>query len=186
MAHEDYESLAERLCTQLAIMSQVKVIRQRFRPRLAARAEAAVDDDRRARPSSGFRPSSSPSSSGAFEAVGIVASTGGPKAVQTILADLPSDFGLPILLVQHITASFHCGFVAWLNDICPLRVAEAHGGETPCPGNVYVAPADHHLRLAGRRLAIDHGSPVSAQRPSGTVLFESMAESLGAEGAASC
>lgn len=173
-AHADYEVLAERICTQLAIMSQVKVIRQR--PGRAARL-AGDEQVRPARPAL----ASPKAATGPFRAVGVVASTGGPNALVELLSGLQADFPLPILLVQHITTSFLEGFVAWLNGVCPQEVVIAKEGEVPAPGKVYLAPPDQHLKLEAGYLRTDSSPPVCAQRPSGTVLFQSMAYSLGAQ-----
>ncbi len=54
-------------------------------------------------------------------------------------------------------------------------------GCIPVPGTVHMAPADRHLRLDSGRLRLDTGDPISFQRPSGTVLFQSMAQDLGAD-----
>jgi two-component system chemotaxis response regulator CheB len=169
--HDDYEALAERLCTQLAIMSQVNVVRQRFNGRTSARraapehvtlARARIRDNL-------CRP---------LRMIGMVASTGGPRALQTILSTLPSDFPVPIAIVQHITASFHQGFVDWLDQACPLPVLTAAHEQAVTPSCIYVAPPDYHLHVAGGRLLLRRDVPVCAQRPSGTVLLTSMAESL--------
>jgi two-component system chemotaxis response regulator CheB len=113
---------------------------------------------------------------------GLVASTGGPRAVETVLQAVGGDFPLPIVLVQHLTAGFHSGFVAWLDRAVPQTVKEACHGEVAKAGHVYVAPADAHLTVRGDRLALDSSEPVSGQRPSGTVLFQSMAETVRAQG----
>lgn len=173
--HADYEAVAERLCTQLAIMSQVSVIRQRFNR-----------DRRSPQPPQPQNRVSAPASRNLklphrFSVLGLVASTGGPGALQTLLPSLGPDFPLPIVLVQHIMASFHQGFVDWLGDICPLPVASACGNHRLQPGRVYVAPADQHLEVRGDTLAVRASDPVCGQRPSGTVLFESMARSLGTQ-----
>lgn len=170
MGHQDYEVLTERLCTQLAIMSQVKVVRQRRKP--------AYHGDR------------SPQSSvdageatlGRVAMVGIVASTGGPNALHQVLGPLARDFPIPILVVQHISASFAQGFVDWLNSICELNVVAAEAGMRPVGGNIYVAPAEHHMVLESGRLRLCNDDPVCAQRPSGTVLLRSMARELGRHG----
>ena len=112
----DYERLARTLCTQLAIMSEVKVVRQR------AFAESA--------PPSRQPAAAPPIGSGArtdagspLRVLGIGASTGGPNAVVQVLADLGPDFPLPILLVQHMMPSFLAGFASWLDrrDAVPRR-----------------------------------------------------------------
>ena len=170
-SHQDYESLAERLCTQLAIMSQVKVVRQRidrglhFGPKpefLSSASKAAARQDL-----------------GPFRMVGLVASTGGPNALAKLLGELPATFPVPILLVQHITACFLDGFVSWLASITDLQVKLAQDGDVARPGHIYLPPADQHLQVIGGRLRLDRGEFVCLQRPSGTVLFQSMARSLG-------
>lgn len=169
--HDDYKALAERLCTQLAIMSQVKVIRQRFNGQgRRSNAKAARRTVNRAQCT---RHQAQP-----LRMIGIVASTGGPRALQSVFGALPPEFPLPIALVQHITAGFHHGFVQWLDQTCPLCVVTAEHRQTAVAGHVYVAPPDYHLHVDRSQLLLRRGEPVSAQRPSGTVLLESMATSL--------
>ncbi len=130
LSQQSYEALATRRCDQLVLMSQVKVIRQRidrgvsFGPRRSA-----------------VIPVPSP---GPFHMLGVVASTGGPNALTQILGGLPANIPLPILLVQHITASFLDGFVSWLGGVCPFSVRLARDGEIPAPATVYLSPADRH------------------------------------------
>jgi two-component system chemotaxis response regulator CheB len=160
----EYEALAQRLCTQLAIMSQVKVIRRhrdpRPVPRLTQRRVSRAAD---------------------YRILGVVSSTGGPSALVQLLNGLGADFPLPILLVQHITSSFLEGFAAWLNSVCPFTVEIATDRLIPARGKVYMAPRDRHLRIEKGYLRIDAGDPVCAQRPSGTVLFQSMASAFGTQ-----
>lgn len=165
--HEDYGRLAQHLRTQLAIMSEVKVVRQGIRRRLSfgsAMPEAA--------PPRVERP-------GSIDIVGIAASTGGPNALSRVLGELPKSFPLPVLLVQHMTPSFVEGFVGWLDGLSALKVKIARHTEEPQPGTVYVPPPDRHLELRNGRLWISSAAPVSSQRPSGTVLFRSLAQEKG-------
>jgi len=162
-----FEAVANRLTTQLAIMSGVKVIRQGI--------------DRGLRFGTG-EPAPRQSSRQSFAMVGIVASTGGPQALVQLLGALGPDFPLPLLLVQHITASFLDGFVSWLSGVTPFAAAIATDDEQPQPGRIYLPPADRHLGLDGGRMAILATPPVSSQRPSGTVLLTSMAKQLGRGG----
>jgi two-component system, chemotaxis family, protein-glutamate methylesterase/glutaminase len=161
----DYEALAERLCTQLVIMSQVKLVRQH------------IQRERRAADGRGPRPGS-PGVSAGFTMLGIVCSTGGPAALVHLVGALGPGFPLPILLVQHMTASFVGGFASWLESVCRLPVTVAKDGCIPVPGALHMPPAERHLRLYDGRLWLDSGHPVSFQRPSGTLLFQSMAEEL--------
>jgi len=169
--HREYEALAGRLCTQLAIMSQVRVVRQRIDRGLRFGTDGRLPNPPRSEvPDAPRLP---------FRVLGLVASTGGPNALTQLLGGLPADFGLPILLIQHITPCFLEGFVTWLEGLCPFRVRLAQDGDLPVPGTVYVPPADWHLRLAGGRLRLGRDEPVCLQRPSGTVLFQALARAVG-------
>ena len=170
--HRDYAALAERLCTQLVIMSEVRVIRQRVRRHLGVQAITPAV------------PAAPPSPlvtavAGTFHLLGIVASTGGPNALVKLLAGLGGNVPVPIVLVQHITPSFLSGFVSWLAGISPMPVVQATDGVRPKPGQIYVAPADAHLVVDGNCLRLENSAPVCMQRPSGTVLFRSMARTVG-------
>lgn len=71
----------------------------------------------------------------------IGASTGGPPALATILADLPSDLPVPILVIQHMADGFVEGLASWLDGLSPLPVVMAEHGKALRPGTVHVAPA---------------------------------------------
>lgn len=158
----DYEVLAERLCTQLAIMSQVKVVRRwveaRPAPCLHHRAAPRL---------------------GGYRALGIVSSTGGPNALIQLLGGLGKGFPLPILAVQHIASTFLEGFASWLDGVCPFSVEIVKDRSLMEPGKVYLAAQDHHLRAENGFVRVTRSQAVCAQRPSGTVLFESMAAAFG-------
>jgi two-component system chemotaxis response regulator CheB len=160
-----FESMARHLCTQLAIMSQVKVVRQGIDRglRFGTAGPAVVPR----RPGQGYG------------LLGIVSSTGGPQALVQLLGALGADFPLPVLLVQHITASFLDGFVSWLAGVTPFKVRIAREGETPEPGTVLVPPADRHLALKDGTLVLLDTPPLCSQKPSGSVLLSSMARDMG-------
>lgn len=160
VSHADYAAVANEIRTQLAIMSQVAVVRQRVRARVPQGAAG--------------RPRVAP------KVIVCAASTGGPQALAKLFGALPADLSLPVLLVQHMGAAFMDGFARWLGSVAPQRVVIAEAGAVPRPGTIHVAPGDRHLRIdeAGR-LALSSAPPVGGQRPAATVLFESAAEALG-------
>jgi two-component system chemotaxis response regulator CheB len=80
-----------------------------------------------------------------------------------------------------MTGGFLEGFASWLNHVCPFSVSVVKDGSIPVAGALYMAPAERHLRLDDGRLRLDAGDPVAFQRPSGTVLFQSMARDLRGE-----
>ncbi len=79
----------------------------------------------------------------------IGASTGGPKALQDILAQLPAQLPAGVLVVQHMPIGFTAQFAERLNRLCQLEVRESAGEETIEPGTVYIAPAGWHLTVGG-------------------------------------
>jgi two-component system chemotaxis response regulator CheB len=171
----DYQKLAERLCTQLVIMSQVKLVRRNGRcdfPAVDGWTPPAWSGLPAVFKPTVFKP-------GRFKMLGITCSTGGPQALVQLLSALGPDFPLPILLVQHMTAGFIEGFAQWIESVCPFRARVVNDGSIPVAGTVHMAPADRHLRLDAGRLRLEAGVPISFQCPSGTVLFQSMARDLG-------
>lgn len=114
------------------------------------------------------------------QVVAIGASTGGPPALQTILAALPKDFPAPVVIVQHMAAGFVRGFVEWLAQSAKLPVRVAAHGELMLPGHVYVAPDEHQMKVErGGKIALTRDEPESGLRPSVSYLFRSVAEVYG-------
>lgn len=68
-------------------------------------------------------------------------STGGPSALQTILTKFPSDFHLPIVVVQHMPPGFTKPLADRFDSLCQLKVKEAEHNEILKPGTIYIAPA---------------------------------------------
>lgn len=95
------------------------------------------------------------------------ASTGGPAAIEAVLTALPGDFPWPIVIAQHMPASFTGPFARRLDAACALRVIEVAGGPVPPrPGCAYVARGDADLIL-GRRPAgpVLLSAPASPEHP---------------------
>ena len=107
--------------------------------------------------------------------IAIGASTGGPAAIRLLLNALPRPLPAAVLVVQHIDAEYTQGFSDWLQSVCGLPAHLVCGDEVPKPGQVYVAPAGHHLVVLGDgRLALQRGSPQDAHRPAVDPLFRSL------------
>jgi len=114
-----------------------------------------------------------------FRCVVIASSTGGPMALCQLCPELPEDFSVPIILVQHNTSGFDRGFVQWLDEYANLSVRLAEEGTVPVGGNIYVAPTDRHLLINDKGVAFDDGEPVNNQKPAADLLFKSAAEIYG-------
>jgi two-component system chemotaxis response regulator CheB len=121
--------------------------------------------------------------SGKIDVVAIAASTGGPVAVSQVLAALPAEFPAPILVVQHMPATFSKIFASQLQPRTRLRVKEATSFAVARPGEVWIAPGDSHLvaRRHGNhaQLELYDGPPENGCRPAADVLLRSLARSFG-------
>jgi two-component system chemotaxis response regulator CheB len=166
---------AEQLIKKVTIVAGVWVLGRRPKAAapLAAPAPLAAVSAPRQPPGLAPRPR-------APQIVAIGASTGGPQALQTILAQLPAHFALPILCVQHISSGFLAGLVSWLGAHCRGKVVVARDGEIPRPGSVYFPQEDTHLVVdRNGQLQASDEPPLGGHRPSVTVTFRSVAEHYG-------
>jgi len=107
----------------------------------------------------------------------IGASTGGPNAIATILAALPSGFNAAILVVQHVDQQFAVGIARWLGQHCKLSVDIARTGDMPLAGHVLIASTNDHMVLTADRTIAYTAEPVDyPYRPSVDVFFASTAQ----------
>lgn len=155
----------ERLLRKLRRLSKVPVVRH-VRARRRHRADTdspAPTTDADSRPSP-------------VAVVGVVASTGGPRALANICTELPEDFNAAITVVQHITDGFSSHLARWLDKHSQLTVYEARDGQPVEPGHVIIAPTRRHLSITNElKLTIRDGPPVGGHRPSGDRLLMSLA-----------
>ena len=111
-----------------------------------------------------------------FEIVVVGTSTGGLKALQVLLAGLPAEFPLPLVIVQHRGKESEIGLCEFLTQCSSLPVTEPEDKEPILPGHVYLAPRDYHLLIENGSFALSTQPPVAFARPSIDVLFESAAD----------
>ena len=111
-----------------------------------------------------------------FEIVVIGTSTGGLKALQTLLAGFAAEFPLPVIVVQHRGKDGETGLCQFLSRWSVLPLVEPEDKEPLRPGCVYLAPRDYHLLLEKQSLALSTDGAVSFARPSIDVLFESASD----------
>lgn len=119
-----------------------------------------------------------------IELVAIGISTGGPPALQAVLPQLPGDFPVPILVVQHMPPGFTRSLAERLDKLSSVRVKEAEQGERLEPGTVYIAPAGWHLTLKsdarGKTVQlIDSSDSKTWHKPSVDVMMASVAATFG-------
>ncbi|MBS4194003.1 CheB methylesterase domain-containing protein [Lederbergia citri] len=105
-------------------------------------------------------------------------STGGPRALQAVLTQLPKGLNASIVIVQHMPPKFTKSLADRLNTICEIDVKEAEDGETLKEGTAYIAPGGRHMTIvqtaARERVKILDSPPVNGHRPSVDVLFNSI------------
>jgi two-component system chemotaxis response regulator CheB len=114
-------------------------------------------------------------------AVGI--STGGPNALQYLLAQLPGDFSASIVVVQHMPEGFTEMFARRLNESCAIDVKEAQSGDLLIAGRALICPGNRHIKVRrmplGNIVVLSDESRVNGHRPSVDVLFRSVAAEFG-------
>ncbi|SOZ38060.1 chemotaxis protein CheB [Cupriavidus neocaledonicus] len=103
-------------------------------------------------------------------------SSGGVDALRQLAADLPARFEAAILVVLHIGAN-QSMLPQMLMQAGPLPARHARDGEAVLPGNIYVAPPDHHLMIDGERTMLRRGPKENFARPAIDPLFRSAAVS---------
>ncbi|MBC7002136.1 chemotaxis response regulator protein-glutamate methylesterase [Photobacterium sp. BZF1] len=127
------------------------------------------------KPAARFKPSGKK-----YQLMAIGTSTGGPVALQKILTALPANFPLPIVLIQHMPATFTAAFAARLDNLCKIGVKEAQDGDVLKPGMAYLAPGGMQMMLDGRpgsvRLRIIDGGDRMNYKPCVDVTFGSAAK----------
>jgi len=114
-----------------------------------------------------------------FEIIVVGASSGGLKALQLLLADLPAEFRLPIIIVQHRGKDSDPGLCEFLARSSKLPLSEPNDKDSILEGHVYLAPRDYHLLITDRSFALSTDEPVAFARPSIDLLFESTADEFG-------
>jgi len=114
--------------------------------------------------------------------VALGASTGGTKAIEAVLREMPGT--LPgTVIVQHMPENFTRSFADRLNDVCEMEIREAQDGDRVVPGVVLIAPGNHHMVLkrsgAQYLVRLKDGPRVHYQRPAVDVLFQTVAKVAG-------
>ena len=102
--------------------------------------------------------------------IAIGTSTGGPRALQSVIPLLPGNLDASIVVVQHMPAGFTKSLADRMNSMSELNVKEAENNDVLKPGWVYIAPGDYHLRViqdrSGYRINLGDDPPVTGHRPS--------------------
>lgn len=114
--------------------------------------------------------------------VAIASSTGGPKALQAVVPQLPAELDAPVLIVQHMPKGFTASFAERMNSLSAVTVKEAAEGDELKEGTVYIAMGGMHLNVvtsaAGKHVIHYTDEPArEGVKPCANYMFESLAGS---------
>lgn len=122
-------------------------------------------------------------SKNASKLVALACSTGGPKALQSVVPLLPADLDAPVLIVQHMPVGFTASLASRLNELSKINVKEAENGEILKKGTVYIAKGGTHMclkRQVNGSYIIENNEIEPARgglRPCADVMYESLINS---------
>lgn len=166
--HREFEMAARELIRTIKLMSEVSVVRRwgKKKDKAATVPPGAGDEPVRA---------------GSVRLVAIGASTGGPLVLLSILSQLPKNFAVPIVIVQHISAGFTEGFAEWLSQATGFPVHVARQGERVLNGQAYLAPDEVQMQVVNGVIKLTTDPAENGLRPSVSYLFRSVTASYGAK-----
>jgi|SRR5689334_23907150 len=116
-----------------------------------------------------------------YSIVAIGTSWGGLMAMSKLLSELPAEFPIPIVIVQHRSKDSDKLLSQLLQDATPLTVCEIEDKDLLEPGKVHVAPADYHVMIERGYVSLTVEEPVRYSRPSIDVMFTSAGDAYGKE-----
>ena len=113
----------------------------------------------------------------------IGSSTGGPKALQSVIPKFNRDINASIVVVQHMPPKFTKSLADRLNGISQVSVKEAEEGDILCKGCAYIAPGDFHLNVKKESdklvVRLNKEEPWLGLRPTVDQMFESVVDLTG-------
>lgn len=151
---------------------------QRANERQQISAKSALNSNPSSAPVAATKPMRTKASGKSYKVLAIGTSTGGPVALQKILTALPSDFKLPIVLIQHMPGTFTKAFADRLNSNCRIAVKEAENGDILRAGCAYLAPGGKQMMVGPNgQIKILDGSAALNYKPSVDITFASLSKS---------
>ena len=115
---------------------------------------------------------------GSNKIVALACSTGGPKALQSVIPKLPKNLDAPVVLVQHMPAGFTKSMADRLNETSQISVKEAAHGDVLKKGVVYVAPGGKHMEVKktadGHVIQLNDMPAIGGLRPCANITYDSL------------
>ena len=134
-------------------------------------------------PAAGAAPSLRKAGTGMPDIIAIGSSTGGPQALFKVLGDLSKSIRQPIVITQHMPATFTTILAEHITRSTGWPCDEAKDGEPLQSGRVYVAPGDFHLTVVGdggtRKIRLTQDPPENFCRPAVDPMLRSLAKTYG-------
>ena len=170
---QDREEAKKLLCKRVQAIAQKKHTLRKIAP-AATSATAAKTSPVTAEK----RTTVNIKKSGGIDLVAIGTSTGGPLALQNVLVNLPADFSKPIVMIQHMPATFTPAFAKRLDQLCKISVKEAADGDQLKPGLALLAPGGKQMLVEGRAgnavVRVIDSEPSLTYKPSVDITFRSV------------
>lgn len=113
--------------------------------------------------------------------VALACSTGGPKALQSVIPYLPENLNAPMVLVQHMPSGFTKSMADRLNEVSPIHVKEAEDGDVLKKGTVYIAPGGRHMEVkkcpdGSHKIKLNDMPAIGGLRPCANITYDSLRE----------
>nr|WP_297704897.1 chemotaxis response regulator protein-glutamate methylesterase [uncultured Butyrivibrio sp.] len=113
--------------------------------------------------------------------VAIASSTGGPRALQSVIPKLPKNLKTPVVLVQHMPEGFTASLAERLDSLSEVKVKEAAEGDVLTAGTVYISKGGKHMHIvkSGGKYTIHYmdGPTREGVRPCANFMYESLMDS---------
>lgn len=114
--------------------------------------------------------------------IALASSTGGPKALQSVIPFLPENLDAPMVLVQHMPAGFTKSMAERLNEVSKIKVKEAEDGDKLEKGQIYVAPGGKHMEVVknpdgSHKIKLNTMPAIGGLRPCANITYDSLSKS---------
>ena len=119
---------------------------------------------------------------GKNKVIALASSTGGPKALQSVIPYLPANLDAPMVLVQHMPAGFTKSMAERLNEVSKIKVKEAEDGDKLDKGQIYVAPGGKHMEVVktpdgSHKIRLNNMPAIGGLRPCANITYDSLSKS---------
>jgi two-component system, chemotaxis family, protein-glutamate methylesterase/glutaminase len=171
-----------------SLEASTQQVKNELVPKIRGLAQVRKDSEPSVKPPAPVEPQrNSPSSPllnrSLIDVLVVGSSTGGPNALAELFRELPATLPVPVLIAQHMPPVFTRLLAERLSASCPLSFEEARQGAVLEPSKGWIAPGDHHMRVARRGtqalITLDREAPENSCRPAVDPLFRSVADVFG-------